>query len=175
MDGIETTERKTVVSYTIEEFAGCFGYTLEKALYEIKKYNLFDPVPHINTQKIYESRRVGDVGSVRKEPDRPMIRYVSEDTLEKYKAMIALEKTALETQSTCGHPCLNPEHPLYSEELALALKAWEYATSKISSKANFMIRVDGYLNKHIVGEKQRERIKSVCNPFKRGPRPAYKK
>lgn len=77
MDATDTTEEKRVVNYTAEEFAGCFGYSREKALFEIKKHDLYDRFSP-GTMRIGQSIGINN--------------YISEKSLEKYRAIIEVIK-----------------------------------------------------------------------------------
>lgn len=101
--------------------------------------------------------------------------FITNEEKQRFEAenpnIIASEKQNTEQHPTHAHPCLDITHSFYSEELALAIRAWEYAVASKPTKSNFTVKIDSFLDKQNAGENQRERIKSVCNPFKRGPKP----
>ncbi|HIJ86581.1 MAG TPA: hypothetical protein HPP97_02725 [Desulfuromonadales bacterium] len=146
--------------YNVDDFANKYQYSRRDALREIKRFFI-----ETGREEIWEEVWRRTIGN-------PNYLQLSPQDIALYEKTYSTKQKVTSPQQ---HPCLNPEHTFYSEELSLALKAWEYAASKASGKTNYGAKVDAYLDKHNVGEKQRERIKSVCNPFKRGPRPASKK
>lgn len=146
--------------FTLNEFQGKFGYTREEALYEIAEHNIkaWYKVPGMRTliPREWVSYNCADA----------QITSIPTEEVERYAAIIASRKPPV----SLTHPCLDSSHPFYSEELALAIRSWEYAILNKPTKSNFSVKIDSFLDKQNAGENVRGRIKTVCNPFKRGPR-----
>lgn len=143
---------------TLEEFCGRFDLTTGKALSEIRRCKLWDCGKSLHFFK-------------KDATDNPYLIPLPE--FDRYAAIIEEENEV--NQPPLTHPCLDPIDDFYSEELALAIRAWEYARSNRPTKSNFMVRIDAFLDKHGVGENQRDRIKTICSRHKRGPKPGNKK
>lgn len=136
---------------SLAEFAGKFGYTIEKALFEIKEHG-------IRADNWLEQDGVGfNVGQAK---------YIPKAEVDRY-ALIKSEKPA----EPLEHPCLNTACAFYPKRLALAVNAWEYAVSKSgTTKSNFMKRIDSFLDSKCIEGNERDRIREICNPWPRGPK-----
>lgn len=90
--------------YTIDEFAGRFGYTIEKALYEIKRCNFH---PDTQYSRSFPPRKV-----------------VYSFEVDRYAAILEAEKQQEEPPPCNSPPYMNRKHAAYSDELEAAVSCW---------------------------------------------------
>jgi hypothetical protein len=89
--------------YTLEEFAGRFGYTIEKARYEIK------------WRGIHTTRQIFVKGA-------PLVIFDLE--VDRYAAILEAEKQQEEPPPCNLPPYMNKKHAAYADELEAAVSCW---------------------------------------------------
>lgn len=159
----DTPEGETpeYVKIGLDEFCGRFDLTPGKAKAEIRRCKLWNCGVHPARGFLKRPHEIGD------DPFK-----IPLPEADRYAAIIEAEKAA--TTPPIQHPCLDPEHPFYAEELAVAVKAWEYAVSQKPTRSNFGRKIEAYLQRCEAGSNETVRLKTVCGIQKRGPRPSKK-
>lgn len=153
--GLQEHEGPKFEWLSLAEFCGRFDISKEKALYEIKRYKLWGCGPNLF-----------NIGAIK--AGRSLDAYiVPEPEADRYAAILEAEKLA--TTPPIKHPCLDPGHPFFAKELALALEAWEYAVTQKPTATNFKQKIEAFLQHKDAGSNQLDRIKTVCGISKRGP------
>jgi len=155
-------ESPEYIKIGLDEFCGRFDLTPGKAKAEIRRCQLWNCGVH--PFRNFRLRMPDEIGKDPFEIPLP--------EADRYAAIIKAEKAA--TVPPARHPCLDPGHPFYAQELALALGSWEYAVSQKPTSSNFKKKIESFLQRQQAGVNQINRIVTVCGINKRGPQPQKK-
>lgn len=143
--------------YTLDDFAGKYGYSHRTAVLEIKRILI-----GTGREDVWERSKY----TIDHPPKTHRYVVLSPDDIEFYEKTLSKEKPV----EALTHPCFDSTDIFHSKRLALAIRAWEYAKSKKPTKSNFSKKIDSFLDSHNVEGEERKRIREICNPFPRGPK-----
>ncbi|EKD41715.1 MAG: hypothetical protein ACD_73C00564G0001 [uncultured bacterium] len=150
----ESPLQEFVNEYSLAEFAGKFGYTTEKALFEIKKHN-------VRAGNWCEQEGIGfNVGKVE---------YIPKAEVDRYAAIIAAEDQDNDPPQKPLPLYMKKRHPAFTSELEAAVSCWmalfaDAPPGKVATHTKDKTITWLEQNRPKLDDSQRKRIATVLTP-----------
>lgn len=105
--------------YMLDEFQGKYGYSREKAIYELGKHG----IKAWHKFSGYKTLMLARVGSFLDNENKQIISIPTEE-VDRYAAIKANENEDVEPLQSQSIPYMNKRHPAYTSELEAAVSCW---------------------------------------------------